>query len=426
MSKCSAKSEGGREERGPGWGAIRSSTLRATLWPSCLASLFLLAGQVPSAAEQCDFAPVDSALTNLVAAVGQVPGAGIRIGTSERVLHEAYFGSYDASTVVRTASAAKLLSAAAVMSAVDDGLVGLDQSVSSVLSAFTGSKGDMTLRQMFSHTSGLPGESNWAVLSDDSVTLAQAVDTIACCIALEAPPNTQFSYGGLSMHVGGRMVEVVDGRLWDDLFAARIATPLGFTATDYEGLGVTENPRIAGGARTNLRDYGVFLEMLLRGGRHEDQRILSAASVDEIFADQRHGLPAVNVPAGAGEAGYGLGLWRESFDAAGNPIRVSDAGAFGFTPWIEMDRRVYGIIMVDWFRQPLLPALEAVQALVRAEIDRCDARGPSAQTVPSAGAIARIALAVALLLPGLRFAGETDRRRGLTRATAPRGTQQDH
>jgi hypothetical protein len=91
-----------------------------------------------------------------------------------------------------------------------------------------------------------------------------------------------------------------------------------------------------------------------------------------------------------------------------------------------MDRRVYGIIMVDWFRQPLLPALEAVQALVRAEIDRCDARGPSAQTVPSAGAIARIALAVALLLPGLRFAGETDRRRGLTRATAPRGTQQDH
>jgi CubicO group peptidase (beta-lactamase class C family) len=235
------------------------------------------------------------------------------------------------------------------------------------------------------------------------------VDTIACCIPLEAPPHTQFAYGGLSMHVGGRLIEVVDGRLWDDLFAARIGNRLGFTATDYEGLGVTDNPRIAGGARTNLRDYGVFLEMLLRGGVHEGQRILSAASVDAIFADQRHGLPIVSAPDGVGEAGYGLGLWRETFDAAGNPIRVSDAGAFGFTPWIEMDRRVYGIIMVDWFRQPLLPALEAVQNLVRAEIDRCDARGPGPPNVPSTGPMARGALALILLLLGM--APEHRRRR---------------
>ncbi len=383
---------------------MRLTSTRSAVRRYCATSLLLLFSQGIATAQECDFSQVDTALTNLVAAVAQVPGAGIRIGTSEGVLHEAYFGSYDATTVVKTASAAKLLSASAVMSAIDDGLLDLDQPVETVLPEFTGLKGSMTLRQMFSHTTGLPGGSSSPVLSDDTVTLEQAVDTIACCIALEAAPHTQFSYGGLSMHVGGRMVEVADGRLWADLFAARIAVPLGLTSIDYEGFGPTTNPRIAGGARTNLRDYGVFLEMLLRGGFHEGQSILSRAAVDEIFADQRHGLPIISAPDGVGEAGYGLGLWRESFDAAGNPIRVSDAGAFGFTPWIEMDRRVYGIIMVEWFRAPLLTALESVQNLVRAEIDRCDARGPSPSPIPIAGSMAHSAIALALLLLGRRFA----------------------
>ncbi len=51
---------------------------------------------------------------------------------------------------------------------------------------------------------------------DDTISLAQAAVTIAADIVPDALPGTQFSYGGLSMHVGGRMAEVADGRLWDD------------------------------------------------------------------------------------------------------------------------------------------------------------------------------------------------------------------
>ncbi len=352
-------------------------------------------------AGECDFSLIDSAVAAMVSNFSQVPGAGIRIGTSESVLHEAYFGTYDASTVVKTASAAKLLSAAAILSVVDDGLVGLDQPVDSILPEFVGLGSAMTLRQMFSHTSGLPGGVTWPILADDTITLAQAVSTIASTIPLEAPPLTQFSYGGLSMHVGGRMVEVADGRLWDDLFAARIANPLGMTATDYEGLGVTENPRIAGGTRTHLEDYGVFLEMLLRGGMHGGSRVLSPTAISEIFADQRGGLPGVVVPDDVGAGGYGLGLWRESFDEFEQVIRVSDAGAFGFTPWIEMDRRVYGIIMVEWFRQPLLSTLEGIQAWVRQEINSCDALGPLPPRVPATGEFSRAVMIATLLLIGL-------------------------
>ena len=377
--------------------------------------LILVAVDTRGSAQQCDFTQVDTATAGMVAAFAMLPGAGIRIGTADEVLHEAYFGTYDANTVVRTASAAKLLSAAAVMSVVDDGLVGLDQAVDTVLPEFVGISRSMTLRQMFSHTSGYPGLSSWPILGDDTVTLAQAVTTIATTIPPEAPPGTQFSYGGLSMHVGGRMVEVVDGRLWDDLFAVRIAAPLGMTATDYEGLGVTDNPRIGGGARTNMHDYAAVLEMLLRGGLNATgQRVLSVAAVDEILADQRMGLPAIEVPDGVGQGGYGLGVWRESFDASGNPIRISDPGAFGLTPWLEMDRRVYAIIMVDFWRPFLLTSIQAIQAFVRAELDNCNAQGPAPISVPMAGASTWVALAMVLVAVGFKGVG---RRRASRTAT---------
>jgi hypothetical protein len=197
------------------------------------------------------------------------------------------------------------------------------------------------------------------------------------------------------------MAEVADSQPWDDLFTARIAVPLGMTATDYEGLGVTDNPRIAGGARTNMHDYAAMLEMILRGGRNESgQIVLSPAAVDEILADQRMGLPAVEVPDGAGAAGYGLGVWRESFDARGNPIRVSDPGAFGFTPWFEMDRRIYAIIMVDFWRPFLLSDLTNIQSLVRAELDDCNAQGPQPVAVPAAGHSTRVVMIGALLAIG--------------------------
>jgi CubicO group peptidase (beta-lactamase class C family) len=378
--------------------AIRS--LLGRTWFTAAAILALLDSAAHS--QSCDFTQVDDATSAMVAAFAGLPGAGIRIGTTDAVLHEAYFGTYDASTVVRTASAAKLLSAAAVMSIVDDGLVGLDQAVDTILPEFVGTpNAAMTLRQMFSHTSGYPGLSNWPVLSDDTITLAEAAVSIATTIPPEAAPGTQFSYGGLSMHVGGRMAEVADSQPWDDLFTARIAVPLGMTATDYEGLGVTDNPRIAGGARTNMHDYAAMLEMILRGGRNESgQIVLSPAAVDEILADQRMGLPAVEVPDGAGAAGYGLGVWRESFDAMGNPIRVSDPGAFGFTPWFEMDRRIYAIIMVDFWRPFLLSDLTNIQSLVRAELDDCNAQGPQPVAVPAAGHSTRVVMIGALLAIG--------------------------
>jgi len=364
----------------------RAARLAATLAASALA-----ASAAP--AQTCDFTPISEVVESLLAANPQIPGVALRLAKGEQVLYERYFGSYSAQTVVPIASATKLLSAATLMTLVDAAALDLDAPVSASLPVFTGAKGLMTLRQMFSHTSGLPGGTNHPVLADTTITLAQAADEIACCIALAAPPGTQFAYGGLSMQVGGRVAEVADGQLWDALFAHRLAGPLGMTHTDYDSFGATDNPRIAGGARSSLDDYGRLLEMLLAKGWFRGARILSEAAVAELWQDQTFGVPIVFAPVGFEGLRYGLGAWRNLVAAQGEPVRVSSPGAFGFTPWIDLDLGYYGIFMVTSNYQPLLDEMAQIQTLAHDEIAGC-APTPAVTTTSPAG---RVALVLALV-----------------------------
>ena len=64
---------------------------------------------------------------------------------------------------------------------------------------------NITLRQCFSHASGLPGRD--PIINDTSITLRQAAIQLAST-ALLAPPGTTFHYGGVSMHLAGAVCEV--------------------------------------------------------------------------------------------------------------------------------------------------------------------------------------------------------------------------
>ena len=351
-----------------------------------------LAAPAATLAEPCDFSELDAVVEGLLQRRPAIPGAALRIGRAEgEPLHERFFGSYGPETVVPLASATKLLSAVALMSAVEDGVLGLDTPVSQVLAGFTGDKAGMTPRQMFSHTSGLPGGSDFPILALPDISLAQAAGYIGCCIPLDAPPATQFAYGGLSMQVAGRMLAKLDGRPWDELFAARVAGPLGLTTVDYEGLGETDNPRIAGGARASLRDYAAVLEMLLRGGTHGGARVLEQASIAAMFADQTGGVPIAQTPPGSEGIRYGLGVWRDRVAPDSTPLRVSSPGAFGTTPWLELDLGAYGLFLIDYDRTQILGEIAQIQELARSELLAC-----APAQVPGPGAAASTALALAL------------------------------
>ncbi len=349
--------------------------LRNLVHPAWTAALLVVA---PASAQPCDFAATTGAIHALLDARPLLPGVGIIVGDRDGVLHEAYFRQYGPDTIVPVASASKLLSGVAIMTLVDAEVLDPDAPVRTYLPtefsfANAGLKATMTTRQMFAHISGLPGEdAGNPILTNPTISLADAVAQIACCVPLQDFPGASFSYGGLSMHVAGRVAEVVAGRDWEVFFHDAVSAPLGLTTIDYQGLGPTTNYRIAGGARASLPDYARVLAMLLRNGEIDGVRVLSEQAVSDMLEDQTGGLPRrPPLVPGTLAWGYGFGAWVSGLDPAGQTTEFTSPGAFGFTPWIDRERGLYAAIMVDASRALLADELDAIKAAVQADWDRC-------------------------------------------------------
>lgn len=314
-------------------------------------SLFAFAAAAPAGQPAaCDYSPVTDPVAAYLQTRPNVGGVGLRVVQRGFVLHEQYWRTFNENTSIPIASATKLLSGIAIMTLVDDGLIDLDAPVSTYLPVeFPAGtlKGSMTVRQMFSHTAGLPGQSQF--ISDNTITLEEAVRRIGAQTPLIAPPGTEINYGGVSMHVAGRVAEVVTGQSWVALFNERVATPLALTGTAYDGLGVPTNPRIAGGARSSVEDFSHVLEMLAHGGVYEGVQVLSAQAVQTILADQTNGAAVGSLPDGVDlYLGYGIGNWIELRDAISNaPLEFTSPGAFGTTPWVNPALGLYGIFLVQ-------------------------------------------------------------------------------
>ncbi len=312
-----------------------------------VAAFSLLSAQ-PVLSEVCSFASARTTFAELVQKQA-LPGAAMLIGSREGILHESFFGDYTRATVVPIASASKLLSGVRILQLAERGALNLDTPVSSYLPQFTGVKGTMTVRQMFSHTSGYGNDSGSPILFNNTLTLAQAVDQIACCRPLNTGYSVggQFSYGGVSMHIAGRVAEITGGGDWQARWQAEIGAPLGITSIDWQGLGTTQNYGIAGSARSNLRDYGQVLHMLTNAGRSNNRQILRASTVQTLTQDQVGTLPIAYAPVNAGTVvRYSVGSWIEPDRPTSQAPLIHSLGAFGFFPWVDFHRGLFGIFMV--------------------------------------------------------------------------------
>ena len=320
-----------------------------------------------------DLSAVTQAFTNTLAQNGIANGSLLVLKDGQK-LHELYAGIYNPSTLRVLASATKWLSAVVIMSLVDDGLMSLEDPVSLYFpQQYTGEKGTITLRQMFSHTSGLPGDESSDVLSSDLITLQQAAQLIATN-NLIAVPGTAFCYGGLSMQLAGACAEVASGQSWSNLVELRLKRPLGLTATTY---GDTPNPRIAGGGSSTLYEYATVLQMLLQHGLWGTNRVLSSNAVDVMQQDQTAGAQILCSPYekyGLPDTRYGIGEWREELASDGTAYQVGSGGAFGFAPWIDTQRHVAGVFMVVNLMANVFSGVQQIKAAVRGVVEAtpCD------------------------------------------------------
>ncbi len=328
-------------------------------------ALFSIAGiATANSGNSADWSIVTQPVSDYLAGVPWVEGAGLIVVKDGELMHEQFWGDASAQSQVQIASATKMLSAVAILSLVDDGLIDLDAPVWTYLPIeFPAGtpKGQITVRQMFSHTSGLPAQS--PLISDNTITLAEAVAAIGAATPLLAAPGTTFTYGGISMHVAGRVAEVVTGQSWATLFTERVATPLGLTATDYEAFGPTENPRIAGGARSSAHDLIRLAKMLANGGTLDDVSVLSPEAVAIMLSDQTGGAPPSPLPGSLAEwLGYGIGNWIEYRNAKTDaPEEFTSPGGAGTTPWVNSALGIAGVFVI----QHNLPAVDGFTDAIR-------------------------------------------------------------
>ena len=295
-----------------------------------------------------DFTALTARLENAVAD-GVVPGVGLVVVTAEcsAPLYQHAAGNQTESSVLELASASKLFATALLLRLAERGSLSLDDTVSKFIPNWPPDKQDITVRQLLSHTSGLPPNS--ACLADTTSTL----EACAAAIAQEplvAKPGTAFNYGGSSFQVAGRIAEIAGGQPWNMLFAQLLAQPCGLAETSFapsaaNHLGSSENPRIAGGAASNLADYGAFLPMFLRAGACGANQVLQSSALADLSRDELAGVTIGSSPLPKAW-GYGLGLWREPPEADQPVTLFSDPGAFGAYPWIDAGRGYVAFLLV--------------------------------------------------------------------------------
>lgn len=294
-------------------------------------------------------------------------GAALLVVVDGETERDRGYGSFGTDTVIPIASASKWLTAATMLTLVDDGSVSLEDTVAMHLPQFTGTTGSATIRQLLSHTSGIASAS---CIWNERTSMADCVDSIATSPASYSP-GTEFAYGNTSYSVAGRIIEVVTGESFEQAFQHRIAEPLGMDRTRFEG---GSNPVPAASAESTLADYGRFVAMLAADGEFEGRRILSptsarATEVDAVVGLDTTGDAAVRV---TGIPTYGLGAWRDIVDANDIGVVTSGNGAYGFYPWIDRVRDAHGVIAVYDTRGSELAVPESQRLLhqILAVLDR--------------------------------------------------------
>ncbi len=250
-------------------------------------------------------------------------------------------------TLFWIASQSKPMTAAALMMLVDEGKVSLDDPAEKYLPEF---KGQMviaerddahlllkkpahppTVRELLSHTSGLPFKSAIEEPTLDSLPLAAAVRSYAAA-PLQSEPGTRYQYSNAGINTAARIIEVVSGMKYEDFMEKRLFAPLGMKDTTFWPSGEQEKrvaksykpdaaktgleetrigqliyplsdrahrfPMPAGGLFSTAGDVSRFCRMLLNGGELEGKRLLSDAAVKEMSRKQT---------AESLEDSYGLG-----------------------------------------------------------------------------------------------------------------------
>lgn len=319
-------------------------------------------------------------------------GAVVLVADKEKTLCVETIGCADldaqrpmqADNVFWIASQSKPITATALMMLVDAGKVDLHDPVEKYLPEFKNQwlaverdndhlllkkpSHPITVRNVLSHTSGLPFKSALEEPTLDRLPLAVGARSYAMT-PLDFDPDSDWRYSNAGINTAGRIIEVVSEMSYEDFLDERLFKPLGMNDTTFwpneeqlkrlaksykptadksglEELPITQlqyplndrrrQPMPAGGLFSTAQDVGRFCQMILNGGQWEGKRYLSEAAVKAMTSRQ--------TPAALKQS-YGLG-WATGGDSFGH------GGAYATNMSIDPARGLVTVFMVQHTGSP--------------------------------------------------------------------------
>lgn len=263
---------------------------------------------------------------------------------SEKMGKKDDYGDYTTTTRQPIASCSKWLSAALVMTFVDEGKLNLNDTIGKFLPGFSKhGKGGITISDCLSHTTGILSPDLKEDLKEmkSLISMDQAISRIAN-FPMEGEPGKVFRYSNTGLQIAGAIIEKISGKSFETLFEERLAKPLEMKATDY---GRGKVPLPAGSASSTPNDYINFLIMILNKGTFHGKVVLSEESVALMQVNRiNSGIKVTYSPAEAGDAGYGYGEWVM------NNGSVSSPGMFGSYPWVDNKNNYCAFLMTLYLK----------------------------------------------------------------------------
>ena len=249
------------------------------------------------------------------------------------------------------AAAGNWMTAALVMTFVDEGKLSLDDKVTQYIPLFGKyMKGYITIRNCLTHTTGIKteGDDGTRVLRNKSGTLEDEVNDYASKKGIGTNPGTEFFYSNLGPNIAARVLEVISKKSFDRLMMERIIRPCKMKGTSFtnEDGGATN---AAGGARSTANDYINFLTMLMDKGMYEGKRVLSEKAVEEMEKAQFASLPVRSVPKTlqGSHFSFGLGNFILDGESGGGAPALICPSLLMTAPIIDQCRKYAAILIVQ-------------------------------------------------------------------------------
>lgn len=179
-------------------------------------------------------------------AAKHIPGLSVAVVRDGQIVKTAAYGVSNVEaktpTTVNTlyglGSCTKPFTAVAVLQLMEAGKVELDAPVSRYLDGLPAGWSAITVRQLLTHTSGLPNYRlflDYAKLYDPKYNQTGSVIAVIAGKPLHFTPGTKYEYSNTNYHLLGRLIEKVSGQTYAAYLASHQFQAAGMTETHFAG-----------------------------------------------------------------------------------------------------------------------------------------------------------------------------------------------